>query len=159
MPMRRTKSAGLLMYRQREDGELEVLLAHPGGPFFAKKDAGAWTIPKGEIADGEEELSCARREFFEETGMQPPAAGYLELGTVQQAGGKLVRAWAFEGDWGARELLCSSSFELEWPPRTGRIQRFPEIDRAVTFTLHEAREKLNPAQVEFLNRLVAARAG
>jgi predicted NUDIX family NTP pyrophosphohydrolase len=146
-------SAGLLMYRRTASG-LEVFLAHPGGPFFAKKDGGAWTLPKGEPAPGEALLACALREFSEETGMEPGEHDYLPLGEVRQAGGKTVYAWAFEGDWGQRELKCNL-VELEWPPRSGKKRSFPEIDRAEFFSLEAARTKLNAAQVVFLDRLVA----
>jgi predicted NUDIX family NTP pyrophosphohydrolase len=145
-------SAGLLMYRHVNDA-LEVLLAHPGGPLFARKDAGAWTVPKGEYGSDEEPLAAARREFEEETGFPPAATEYLDLGSVTQRGGKTVRAWAFAGDWDVRELR-SNTFSLEWPPRSGRQQEFPEIDRMQFFALDAAREKLNPAQVDFLDRLV-----
>jgi predicted NUDIX family NTP pyrophosphohydrolase len=150
------RSAGLLMYRRRgpERRELEVFIAHPGGPLFAKKDAGAWTIPKGEPDGDEDLLLCARREFEEETGLRPEAEAYLPLGEVRQAGGKTVYAWAFEGDWCDRELVCNQ-VELEWPPRSGRRHTFPEIDRVGFYSLAEAREKLNPAQVALLDRLVA----
>jgi predicted NUDIX family NTP pyrophosphohydrolase len=154
MASRSKRSAGLLMYRRDPTGELEVFLAHPGGPFFTKKDAGAWTIPKGEIDGDEDPLACARREFGEETGMQPDAVEFIALGAVKQRGGKLIEAWAFEGDWQERELRANS-FELEWPPRSGRIQQFPEVDRVGFFSLDAAREKLNPAQVELLDRLRA----
>jgi predicted NUDIX family NTP pyrophosphohydrolase len=147
------RSAGLLMYR-RSAGGVEVFLAHPGGPLFAKKDAGAWTIPKGEPDPDEDLLLCARREFEEETGLRPDAERYLPLGDVRQAGGKTVYAWAFEGDWADRELVCNH-VELEWPPRSGRRLRFPEVDRVAFFSLAEAREKLNPAQVALLDRLLA----
>jgi predicted NUDIX family NTP pyrophosphohydrolase len=146
-------SAGLLMYRHTPNG-LEVFLAHPGGPFFAKKDEGAWTLPKGEPAAGEALLACALREFAEETGMEPGAREYLPLGEVRQAGGKTVYAWAFAGDWGERELKCNL-VELEWPPRSGKKRSFPEIDRAEFFSLEAARKKLNAAQVVFLDRLIA----
>src|SRR5688572_12952391 len=122
------QSAGLLMYRRGSDG-VELFLVHPGGPFYARKDDGVWTIPKGEPAPGEALLACAQREFEEETGMQPRAERFLELGAIRQAGGKTVHAWAFEGAWGDRELRCNT-FELEWPPRSGRKQAFPEVDRA-----------------------------
>jgi len=147
------RSAGLLMYRHGESG-LEVFIAHPGGPLFAKKDAGAWTIPKGEPEPDEDLLLCARREFEEETGLRPDAASYLPLGDVRQAGGKTVYAWAFEGDWRERELVCNH-VEMEWPPRSGRRHTFPEIDRVGFFTLEQARQKLNPAQVALLDRLIA----
>jgi predicted NUDIX family NTP pyrophosphohydrolase len=148
------RSAGLLMYRRAKDGSLEVFLAHPGGPFFKKKDAGVWTIPKGEPQAGEDARLCALREFEEETGMRPKALQFVDLGTVRQRAGKLVQAWAFEGDWQGRELR-SNSFEVEWPPRSGRRQTFPEIDRVEFFSIEAARSKINQAQVEFLDRLCA----
>jgi predicted NUDIX family NTP pyrophosphohydrolase len=146
------RSAGLLMYRRAGQGALEVFLAHPGGPYFAKKDAGAWTIPKGEPAAGEDLRACALREFEEETGLRPKALLFLDLGSVRQRAGKVVQAWAFEGDWQGRELR-SNTFEVEWPPRSGRRQAFPEIDRVEFFSIEAARSKINPAQVEFLERL------
>jgi predicted NUDIX family NTP pyrophosphohydrolase len=146
-------SAGLLMYRRTPAG-VEVFLAHPGGPFFAKRDDGVWTIPKGEPEPGEALLACARREFEEETGLKPEAVDYLPLGEVKQAGGKIVHAWAFAGDWGERELRCNT-LELVWPPRSGRRRSFPEIDRACFFPIDAARRKLNPAQVALLDRLLA----
>ena len=146
-----TRSAGILLHRSR-DGALEVLLVHPGGPFWARKDEGAWSIPKGEHGDDEEPLAVARREFEEEIGRPPPEGPLLELGEVRQSGGKVVAAWALEADVDVSEIE-SNSFEIEWPPRSGRMQSFPEIDRAEWFTLADAREKLNPAQVEFLDRL------
>jgi predicted NUDIX family NTP pyrophosphohydrolase len=158
MAQREKRSAGLLMYRRTTHGELEVLLAHPGGPLFARKDAGAWTIPKGELEAGEEPHPCALREFAEETGWTPQARDYLALGTVQQRGGKWVSAWAFEGDWDVRELR-SNTFQLEWPPRSGRMQAFPEIDRVAFFPIELARAKINPAQIAFLDRLLALAGG
>jgi predicted NUDIX family NTP pyrophosphohydrolase len=146
-------SCGLLMYR-RHAGTLQVFLAHPGGPYFTRKDDGVWTIPKGELEAGEDPLACAKREFLEETGLAPEAAEFTALGEITQRGGKVVHAWAFEGDWGERELRCNT-FEMEWPPRSGRMQSFPEIDRAQFFALDEARVKLNPAQVELIDRLIA----
>jgi predicted NUDIX family NTP pyrophosphohydrolase len=154
MTTRSKISAGLLMYRRTQQGELEVLLAHQGGPFFAKRDDGFWTLPKGEIEPGEEPLACAIREFREETGIVPEAARYLELGEVRQRGGKVVHAWAFEGDW-QQQALQGNTFELEWPPRSGRVQSYPEIDRAEFFSLASAARKMNAAQVEFLTRLSA----
>ena len=141
------------MYRRVEAG-LEVFIAHPGGPYYTKKDDGVWTIPKGEPDPDEELLACARREFEEETGLTPSASEYLALGEVVQAGGKTVHAWAFEGEWGERELRCNN-VELEWPPRSGRRVTFAEIDKACFFTIDEARRKLNPAQVPLLDRLLA----
>ncbi len=140
------------MFRRTPTG-LEVFLAHPGGPYFAKKDDGVWTIPKGEPAPGEALLDCARREFEEETGMRPEGE-LVALGEIRQAGGKVVHAWAFEGEWGDRELRCNT-FELEWPPRSGRRQAFPEIDRACFFAIDEARRKINPAQIALIDRLLA----
>jgi predicted NUDIX family NTP pyrophosphohydrolase len=144
-------SAGLLMYRLRA-GHLEVLLAHPGGPFWTNKDDGAWTIPKGLVDEGEDHLATAKREFEEELGTKPNADHYLELGEVRQKGGKTVVAWAFEGDLDPATIQ-SNSFKVEWPPRSGRWQDFPEVDRAAFFSLAEARAKMNPAQAEFLSRL------
>jgi len=149
--MRRKQSAGLLMYRRR--GELEVLLVHPGGPFWARRDDGAWTIPKGEIetSNHEEALATARREFQEETGMVPEGP-FVALTPVQQKGGKVVHAWAFAGDCDPA-TLTSNTFTMEWPPRSGKFAEFPEVDRAGFFGLAEARVKLNPAQVAWLDEL------
>ena len=147
-------SAGLLLYRTR-GAALEVLLAHPGGPLFARKDAGAWTVPKGEPNPGESLEDCAGREFSEETGLSAPPRPWLALGEVQQRGGKRVSAWAVSGDCDPVTLRCNT-FELEWPPKSGRIQSYPEVDRFEFFTLEAAREKINPAQVELLDRLHAA---
>jgi predicted NUDIX family NTP pyrophosphohydrolase len=152
-------SAGLMMYRIRE-GRVELLLVHPGGPFWIKKDAGAWTIPKGEISTDEDELDAARREFFEETGILPEG-GFNLLGEIVQKSGKVVRAWAFEGDCDPA-ALTSNTFTMEWPPRSGKQQEFPEIDRAAFFTPEEARKRINPAQVEFINaleRMIGERTG
>ena len=145
-------SAGLLMYR-RSGGALEVLLVHPGGPFFADKDAGAWTIPKGLPNEGEPLEAAAAREFHEETGLTA-GAPLLPLGEVKQKGGKIVHAWAFEGDWDGSPIR-SNTFPVQWPPRSGRWQRFPEVDAAAWLTLDAAREKINPAQAAFLDRLAA----
>jgi predicted NUDIX family NTP pyrophosphohydrolase len=147
-------SAGILLYRSRP-GQLEVLLAHPGGPFHATKDLGAWSIPKGEIEAGEELLDVARREFREETGHPSPAHEALPLGTVRQRGGKLVHAWALEGDLDPA-AAHSNTFTLEWPPGSGRLAAFPEIDRVAWFDLGEARARLKDAQVPFLDRLAEA---
>ncbi|HEV2245751.1 MAG TPA: NUDIX domain-containing protein [Terriglobia bacterium] len=143
-------SAGLMMYRIR-GGRVELLLVHPGGPFWNKKDAGAWSIPKGEISAEEDELEAARREFFEETGVLPKGEFRL-LGEIVQKGGKVVRAWAFEGDY-APATLKSNTFTMEWPPRSGKQQEFPEIDRAAFFTPEEARKRINPAQAKFIDAL------
>lgn len=142
------------MYRRHGSGALEVLLAHPGGPWWARKDAGAWTLPKGEFEDGEEALACALREFQEETGMTP-SGPYAPLGEVRQKSGKRVAAWTFEGDLDP-SLLQSNLFEMEWPPRSGQLRQFPEIDRIGWFGLDAARTKLLPAQLPFLDRLQQA---
>jgi predicted NUDIX family NTP pyrophosphohydrolase len=147
------RSAGILLYREGADGP-EVLLVHPGGPFWAKKDLGAWSIPKGECEQGEDPLACALREFEEETGTTLEAADPVELGTVVQRGGKQVAAWAVAGDLDV-ESVRSNTFTLQWPPRSGREAEFPEIDRAEWFGLDEAREKLIPAQAELVDRLAA----
>jgi predicted NUDIX family NTP pyrophosphohydrolase len=142
------------MFR-KEAGQLEVLLVHPGGPFFRKKDSGAWTIPKGEVAEGEELIGRAKVEFREELGIEPEAtADLIELGTIKQKSGKTVYAWAFEGDLPGDFALVSNTFSMEWPPRSGRTQEFPEIDRAEFFRIGLAKEKINQAQIEFLDRLV-----
>jgi predicted NUDIX family NTP pyrophosphohydrolase len=144
-------SAGLLMFRRRDGQALEVLLAHPGGPLWARKDLGAWTIPKGEYTD-EEPLVAAQREFQEETGF-PPVPPFIELSSIKQKSGKVVSAWAFEGDCDPAELN-SNTFEMEWPKRSGRMQAFPEIERAEWFTIAEARRRILPAQEPLLTRLV-----
>jgi predicted NUDIX family NTP pyrophosphohydrolase len=144
------RSSGILLFRRT--AELEVLLVHPGGPFWAKKDLGAWSIPKGEHDDAEEELACALREFEEETGTKPDEGELSDLGTVKQKSGKVVQAYALEGDLDA-DAIRSNSFTMEWPPRSGRQSEFPEVDRAEWFALEEARERINPAQTAFLERL------
>ncbi len=143
-------SAGLLMYRVR-DGTLEVLLAHPGGPFWRKKDDGAWTIPKGETSPGEDVQAAARREFEEETGVRPEGP-FIELTPIRQRSGKTVSAWAFEGNCDP-DSIESNTFQLEWPPRSGRMQDFPEIDRAEFFGVAEAKQKINPAQVPLIDEM------
>jgi predicted NUDIX family NTP pyrophosphohydrolase len=150
-------SAGLLMYRRRGPS-LEVLLVHPGGPFFARKDAGAWSLPKGLVESGEPGLDAARREFEEETGLAADAATFLPLGLVRQKGGKRVHAWAFEGDCDPAAVR-SNTFELAWPPESGRRAVFPEIDRAAWFSLDEARARILAAQAPFLERLADELAG
>jgi predicted NUDIX family NTP pyrophosphohydrolase len=145
------RSAGILLYRHGAGGP-EVLLVHPGGPFWARKDEGAWSIPKGETADGEDPLECARREFAEETGSTLVPERLTELGEVRQRSGKRVVAWAAEGDLDP-DAVCSNTFELEWPPRSGRMQTFPEVDRAAWFGLEEAQRRLLPAQAAFVDRL------
>jgi predicted NUDIX family NTP pyrophosphohydrolase len=151
--MPKPTSAGILLYRFR-DGRLEVLLAHPGGPFWARRDAGAWTIPKGEVAQGEEPLSAARREFEEETGYRPPGP-FVALTPVRQRSGKRVQAWASPGDFDPRRLR-SSTFEMEWPPRSGRRRRFPEVDRVAWLGVHDARRLVVRAQAELIERLADA---
>jgi len=149
------RSAGLLLFK-RDDGELRVFLVHPGGPFWKKRDQGSWSIPKGEYLDGEEARAVALREFEEETGIAPPAGELIALGEVRQAGGKIVTAWALDGDIDA-EKIVSNTFEMIWPPKSGKTQIFPEIDRAGWFTLAEARDKILDGQRPFLERLAVAR--
>jgi predicted NUDIX family NTP pyrophosphohydrolase len=144
------RSAGLLMYRLR-NGQLEVFLVHPGGPFWAKKDMGAWSICKGEYAENELPLEAAKREFQEETGFLAQGS-FLELGVVQQASGKMVTAWAFEGD-GDPDKLISNLCQVEWPPRSGRMIQIPEVDRGGWFSIEVARERILKAQEPFLDRL------
>jgi predicted NUDIX family NTP pyrophosphohydrolase len=144
-------SAGVLMFRRTAAG-FEVLLAHPGGPHFRDRDEGGWTLPKGLLAPGEDALATARREFEEETGASPGDGPFAPLGDVVQRGGKRVFAWAVEGDLDPASAR-SNTFELEWPPRSGRWQVFPEVDRVGWFAPEAARSKLNPAQVAFLDRL------
>ena len=168
-------SAGLLMYRilngqldlkgrvvvngrpdlnrQRDLNErLEVLVVHPGGPFWVKKDRAAWFIPKGEVHSGENELAAAMREFEEETGLKPTGE-FLPLGSIKQKSGKQVLAWAFRGDWDP-SLLHSNTFRLEWPPHSGKFAEYPEVDRAKFFTIEAAREMMHPAEFEFIARLL-----
>jgi predicted NUDIX family NTP pyrophosphohydrolase len=147
------RSAGILLYRR--NGALEVLLVHPGGPFWAKKDLGAWSIPKGEYEEGDDPLATALRELEEETGHRLEATDLLELGWIRQRGGKLLTAWAAQGDLDA-SAITSNTFTMEWPPRSGRRREFPEVDRAGWFDLPAAREKLLAAQTELLDRLVSA---
>jgi predicted NUDIX family NTP pyrophosphohydrolase len=146
------RSAGLLLYRIG-DGGPELLLVHPGGPFWARKDAGVWSLPKGEYEDGDDPRAAAVREFEEETGTAPPAGELIELGSVTQKNGKRVIAWAAEGDLDAGAIR-SNTFTMEWPPRSGRRQEFPEVDRAGWFGPDAARQKLNPAQAAFVDRLI-----
>src|SRR4029077_20241061 len=147
------RSSGILMYRQ-PGRNIELLLVHPGVPFWAKKDWGAWSIPKGEYAEGEDALAVARREFEEETGARPHG-DFLPLGEIVQVGRKIVTAWALEGDFDPATLI-SNRFDLEWPPKSGRKTSFPEVDRAQWFLPADARQKMLPAQREFITRLLDA---
>ncbi|GAA3198252.1 NUDIX domain-containing protein [Streptomyces virens] len=149
--MRTTRSAGLLLYRHTGRG-LEVLLGHMGGPFFARRETGAWTVPKGEYDAGEPAWEAARREFREELGVPPPDGEAVPLGEVRQSGGKTVTAWAVEADLDPAAVV-PGTFEMEWPPRSGRMQEFPELDRVAWFTLDRAREVIVTAQSAFLDRL------
>ncbi|MBQ1088662.1 NUDIX domain-containing protein [Streptomyces sp. B93] len=145
------RSAGLLLFRCGDDG-LEVLLGHMGGPFFARRDAGAWTVPKGEYEADESAWDAARREFTEELGLAPPDGAAVPLGEVRQSGGKLVTVWAVEGDLDPA-AVTPGTFRMEWPPRSGRIEEFPELDRVRWFPLAEARDVIVRAQGAFLDRL------
>lgn len=148
-------AAGLLLYRPRPQG-VEVLLAHPGGPFWVRKDLGGWSIPKGEIEPGEDPVAAARREFHEEIGLEV-AGPVLPLGQKKQPGGKMVQIWAAQGDFDPTQLR-SNAFEMEWPKGSGRMQSFPEVDRAAWFELAEARRRILPGQAAFLDALVTALA-
>ena len=157
--MPKSVSAGLLLYSEAE-GELRVLLAHPGGPYFANKDLGSWSIPKGLVHDGEDVLETAKREFAEETGYQLHRdCDFIWLDSVKLKSGKEVFAWAFAGDWETGREPISNTFELEWPPRSGKKESFPEIDRAEMFSIEEANQKINERQKPFLARLVHALSG
>jgi predicted NUDIX family NTP pyrophosphohydrolase len=147
-------SAGILLWRSRK-GRVEVLLAHQGGPFWVKKDIGHWTIPKGEVEPGEQLMSVALREFAEETGHEVPNQPLIDLGQITQKSGKLVLGWAVEGDLDPSTAV-SNTYDVEWPPHSGVVQTFPEIDRVEWFDLDEARRRLKGAQVPFLDRLQAA---
>ena len=151
-------SAGILLFRRRDDG-LEVLLGHPGGPYFENKDAGAWTIPKGQAEDGEELLTVAKREFGEETGhVIGSNARLIELGSIKQRGGKTVHAWAVEGDMDPIEAW-SNSFQMEWPPRSGIFIDVPELDQVAWFAPEQARVAMNPAQLALVETLMAKLTG
>jgi predicted NUDIX family NTP pyrophosphohydrolase len=150
------RSSGILLYRRRDDGETEFLLIHPGGPYWAKRDDGAWSIPKGGIEEEEDSREAALRELDEELGPSAPeleASELTDLGSIRQRAGKIVDAWAAEGDFDPAGL-DSNTFEMEWPPKSGREAEFPEVDRADWFELEAARRKLLPAQGEFLDRLL-----
>ena len=149
-----TRSAGVLLHRTR-DGVVEVLIGHMGGPFWARKDAAGWSIPKGEAGPDEEPLDVARREFAEELGSPVPAKEFRDLGELRVSSGKVLTVWAAEGDLDAGSTR-SNTFTIEWPPRSGRMQEFPEIDRAAWFPLDQARQKLVKGQVPFLDRLLAS---
>lgn len=157
MSARSRRSAGLLLYRRGPDG-VEVLLAHPGGPLWARRDDGVWTIPKGEYEDGEAPPAVARREFEEETGHPAPDGVPLDLGEIRQKGGKLVVAWGLEGDLDPA-AATSNTFPLEWPPRSGRWITVPEIDRVEWFAPDEARRRIKDTQIPFIDRLLEALAG
>jgi predicted NUDIX family NTP pyrophosphohydrolase len=147
------RSAGLMMYRGHPHS-VEVFLVHPGGPFFAKKDIGAWTIPKGEYLEDEQPLEAAKREFQEETGFPVPET-FLDLGSIKQAGGKIVSAWAFEGDCDPSKMI-SNHCEVEWPPRSGHRVEIPEADRGAWFSIDEAKKRIKSTQIPLLDRLTAA---
>jgi predicted NUDIX family NTP pyrophosphohydrolase len=146
------KSAGLMLYRRTEP-DPEILLVHPGGPFWRKKDEGAWTIPKGEFSEDEDPLTAAKREFEEETGTKPPAGEFIKLKPIKQANNKIVHAWAIEGEFDP-STLRSNTFQMEWPPRTGRLEEFPEVDRAKWFTPEEARKKILAGQIPLIEELL-----
>jgi len=153
MPPRTAISAGILLFRRGESG-LEVFLAHPGGPFWAKRDAGAWTIPKGVVDDGEDLLDAARRELREETGLSP-SGPFVALGSIKQKAGKTVHAWACEGD-ADPSAITSNDTRVEWPRGSGKWLTYPEVDRCAWFSVDAARGKINPAQAELLDRLAPA---
>ena len=150
----RKLSAGILMYRGR-GAKLELLLVHPGGPFWAKKDQGAWSMPKGEYEEGGDPLAVAKREFAEELGTAAPSGDYIALGVLKQPSRKVITAFAVDGDFDTA-VLRSNHFEMEWPPKSGEMQSFPEVDRAAWFTPSEARKKILPGQAPFIDRLLAA---
>ena len=147
------KSAGLLLFRRAGNSGIEVLLVHPGGPFFRKRDEGAWTIPKGEFSDDEQPLAAAKREFREELGAAPPGGEYILLKPIKQKNGKIVHAWAVEGDFDPAKLK-SNTFEMEWPPKSGRKQKFPEVDRAEWFLPEVAKRKALLGQADLIDELL-----
>jgi predicted NUDIX family NTP pyrophosphohydrolase len=148
-------SAGILLHRTTDGGAVEVLIGHMGGPFWARKDAGAWSIPKGEYGEGEDPFEVAQREFLEELGSPVPSSSFVPLGEVRQSGGKVLTVWAAEGDLDVTTAV-SNTFTIEWPPRSGRMQEFPEIDRAAWVTVDAARDLLVKGQIPLLDRLVAS---
>ncbi len=150
--MAKKESAGLLMYREYE-GEIQFFLVHPGGPFFKKKDEGFWTVPKGEIEEGEHRLESAEREFKEETGINP-SGPYHELGTVKQKNGKIVHCWAFQGEWNEEEGIHSNLVPVVWPPKSGKIIKVPEVDKGAWYDKFTALKKINEAQADFIHRLM-----
>jgi predicted NUDIX family NTP pyrophosphohydrolase len=150
--MAKKVSAGLLLYRRRD--ELEIFLVHPGGPFWAKKDVGAWSLPKGEIGPGEDPLEAAKREFSEETGL-PIEGEFRRLEPVRQSGGKMVHAWAIEANCDPAQIR-SNLFVMEWPPKSGKTQQFPEVDRVGWFNIAEARKRINAGQIGLLDQLISA---
>jgi predicted NUDIX family NTP pyrophosphohydrolase len=156
VPARSPRSAGILLHRRAPGAPEvpEVLLVHPGGPLWARRDLGVWSIPKGEYDDGEDPFSAARREFAEELGVPPPDGPALDLGEIRQRAGKLVRAWALAGDLDV-SVVNSNTFAMEWPPRSGHMQGFPEVDRAGWFDLDVARQQIIAAQIALIDRLVA----
>jgi predicted NUDIX family NTP pyrophosphohydrolase len=157
MPKPPRTSAGILLFRRGP--ALEVFLVHPGGPLFARKDHGAWSVPKGEIEPGEDLLAAAVRELAEETGVRVEPARALPLGSIRQKGGKVVHAWAVEVAAGRDIVVASNTFEMEWPPGSGRRASFPEVDRGAFFAPEEARGRVNPAQIPLIDRLEALLAG
>jgi predicted NUDIX family NTP pyrophosphohydrolase len=156
-PVATKRSAGLVVFRRQGINRIEVLLVHPGGPFWARRDEHSWSIPKGEYEDGEDPKRTARREFEEELGAPPPSGFWIDLGEVQQPSRKLVRAWALEGDFDPGGL-ASNTFQLEWPRGSGNVREYPEVDKATWFNLATARTKLHEGQVPFVDALVAALA-
>jgi predicted NUDIX family NTP pyrophosphohydrolase len=153
---KKNTTAGLLLYRHC-DGDLEVFLVHPGGPYWAKKDAGAWSIPKGELEEGENPLEAAKREFTEETGFAVDGE-FRQLDPLKQRSGKIVHAWAVEADCDAA-LVRSNLFSLEWPPKSGQLQKFPEVDRAQWFSIREARTRIIAGQIGFIDQLISTLVG
>jgi len=147
------KSAGLLVYRFNKENKVEVMLVHPGGPFFTKKDLGVWSIPKGEYEEDEDPLLVAQREFAEETGNKIEQGRFTKLNPIKIKSGKQITAWAVEADF-EKCFICSNEFEMEWPPKSGKKQKFPEVDNADWFTIEVAKEKINPGQIPLLDELV-----